>query len=233
MIALKELSTDFLHLFFPHVCAGCGSDILESNHQLCLRCRSELPYTNFFKQPGNPVEQVFYGRLPVRNAAAGYFFTKDSLIQHLVTQLKYRGNREIGVYMGKLIGNELLKSERFSEVNIIIPLPLNPKRERKRGYNQAAAICNGIHQVWNRPVLEKAVYRKIFTETQTKKGRISRWQNMENVFAISDPSALQNKHILLVDDVITTGATLDVCGAEILKVPGTSLSIAALAYTIQ
>jgi ComF family protein len=232
MIALKEWSADFLHLFFPHNCTGCGSDVLENNHQLCLRCRSELPFTNFFAQPGNPVEQIFYGRLPVKNAAAGYFFTKDSLLQHLVMQLKYRGNQEIGVYMGKLLGNELLHSARFSEVDIIIPLPLNPKRERKRGYNQATAICTGIQHVWNRPVMEKAVYRTIFTETQTKKGRISRWQNMDGVFAVGNPAALQGKHILLVDDVVTTGATLEACGAEILKIPGTALSIAALAYTI-
>src|ERR1044072_6824031 len=127
MKVLKEWSGDFLHLFFPHNCTGCGSDVLENNHQLCLRCRAELPSTNFFENAGNPVEQIFYGSLPVRNAAAGYFFTNDYLLQHLLVQLKYRGNQQIGIYMGKLLGNELLKSTRFSEVDIIIPLPLNPK----------------------------------------------------------------------------------------------------------
>jgi ComF family protein len=114
----------------------------------------------------------------------------------------------------------------------MIPLPLNPKREKKRGYNQATAICNGISDVWNKPLIEKVVVRKVFTETQTHKGRISRWQNMDGVFEVVNAEQLQGKHLLLVDDVVTTGATLEACGNEILKVPGTTLSIATLAYTI-
>jgi ComF family protein len=146
--------------------------------------------------------------------------------------MKYRNNKDIGVYMGKLLGRMLEQSERFSEVDIIVPLPLNPKREKKRGYNQATALCNGISEIWNKPVVEKVVIRKVFTETQTHKGRISRWQNMDGVFKVANPSAIQGKHILLIDDVVTTGATLEACGNEILKVPGTTLSIATLAYTI-
>ena len=118
------------------------------------------------------------------------------------------------------------------EVDILIPLPLNPKKEKKRGYNQATQICKGINKVWKKPIIDNNVVRKVFTETQTHKGRISRWENMDGVFEITDPAALQGKHILLVDDVITTGATLEACGSEILKIPGTTLSIATLAYTI-
>ncbi|MEJ7683490.1 MAG: hypothetical protein WKG06_37665 [Segetibacter sp.] len=123
-------------------------------------------------------------------------------------------------------------NNRFSSVDALVPLPLNARREKKRGYNQATALCNGIASVWKKPVLEKTVVRKVNTETQTHRGRITRWENMEGVFTVADASAIQNKHILLIDDVITTGASLEACGSEILKVPGTTLSIATLAYTV-
>ena len=232
MLSIHSSLTDFVHLFFPHVCTGCGSDILDARHQLCLWCMAELPATNFFSQPGNPVEKKFYGRLPVRNAGAGYFFTKDSLLETLIYELKYKGNKDIGFYLGQLLAKFLSNNENFSEVSALVPLPLNPRREKKRGYNQATALCNGIVSVWKKPVIDKVVSRKVYTETQTRKGRITRWENMEGVFAVADPSAIQNKHILLVDDVVTTGASLEACGSEILKVPGTTLSIATLAYTI-
>jgi ComF family protein len=232
MVQLKSSLHNLLHLFFPHVCAGCGSDILDDKHELCLRCLSNLPVTNFFSQRGNPVEQMFYGRLPLRTGAAGYFFTKDSLIQILLHQLKYKGNKEIGFYLGRVLGQFLLKSDDFADVDAMIPLPLNPRRERKRGYNQATALCNGIASVWNKPVIERGVIRKVYTETQTKRGRINRWENMEGVFSVPDASVLQNQHLLLVDDVVTTGASLEACGSEILTVPGTTLSIATLACTL-
>lgn len=232
MLNVQSSFKDLLHLFFPHNCVGCGSDILEDDQMLCLRCLTELPETNFFHQPDNPVERIFYGRMPIRNAASAYFFTKDSLIQHLIFQLKYRGNKDVGFYLGKLLGRLLAKSERFASVDAMVPLPLNPKREKKRGYNQATEICKGIAEVWNKPVIDKVVIRKVFTETQTQKGRISRWENMEGVFSVADPSRLAEKHILLIDDIVTTGASLEACGSEILNAPGTSLSLATLAYTI-
>ncbi len=232
MLKIQSSLNDFVHLIFPHICTGCGSDILDNHHQLCLRCLSELPVTNFFAQPGNPVERKFYGRLPIRNAGAGYFFTKNSLIETLIYELKYKGNRDIGFYLGQLLAKFLSDNNRFSEADALVPLPLNARREKKRGYNQATALCNGIASVWKKPVLDKAVVRKVNTETQTHRGRITRWENMEGVFAVADVSAIENKLILLVDDVITTGASLEACGSEILKVTGTALSIATLAYTV-
>jgi ComF family protein len=221
-----------LHLFFPHTCVGCGTDVIDHDQLLCLHCLNHLPATNFFNQPNNPVEQVFYGRIPVANAGAGYFFTKDSLLQNLIVQLKYKGNKQIGFYLGQLLGNFLIKCDRFKQVDGLVPLPLNPRREKNRGYNQATMLCNGISSVWKKPVIDKAVVRRVYTETQTHKGRISRWENMDGIFEVVNLSALENKHILLVDDVVTTGATLEACGSEILKVPGTTLSVATLAYTI-
>jgi len=232
MQTIQSSFNDLLHLFFPHICAGCGTDVLDQQQMLCLHCLNNLPSTKFFDQPNNPVEQVFYGRIPVENAAAGYFFTKESLLQNLVIQLKYRGNKEIGFYLGRLIGNFLINSSRFSNVDVLVPLPLNPRREKKRGYNQATALCNGISAAWNKPVIDKNVIRKVYTETQTHKSRISRWENMDGIFAVNNAAELENKHILLVDDVVTTGSTLEACGSEILKINGTNLSIATLAYTL-
>jgi len=223
---------NFLHLFYPHNCEGCGTDILSDEHFLCIRCLHRLPETRFFLSPANPVEKLFYGRLPVTHAAAAYYFTKDSLLQHLLIQLKYKGNKEAGYFLGRMMGYSLIKTDRFKDIDVLVPLPLNVKKEHIRGYNQAALICKGIAEVWHKPVLKEAVARTRFTETQTRQNRTSRWQNMEGVFAVTDKSALQNKHILLIDDVITTGATLEACGSAILGVEGVALSIVAAAYTI-
>jgi ComF family protein len=232
---IKTLSTytkDFLHLFFPHYCEGCGSDVLEESQLLCLQCHAKLPETGFFKLPGNPVEKTFYGRLKIESSGAAYYFTKDSLMQHLITELKYHGKKEIGEYLGRMSGHHLKQTDRFDSIDCIVPLPLNPKKQQKRGYNQAAAIAEGISAIIEKPVILDAVERRLFTETQTKKDRVHRWQTMQEVFAVKDASILENKHVLLVDDIVTTGATLEACGAEMLKVPGLKLSIAAVCWTI-
>jgi ComF family protein len=232
MTAVNAAYKNFIRLFFPHICAGCGSDILDEKQQLCLHCLADLPVTGFFNQPGNPVEQKFYGRMEVQEAGAAFFFTKDSLIENLIYQLKYRGNQNIGKYLGHLAGNYITASNRFKVPDAIVPLPLNAKRQRKRGYNQAEAIANGLSEVLQLPVFANAVKRNIYTETQTQRSRVTRWENMENVFEVVDPAQLEGKHLLLVDDVVTTGASLEACGTEILKVNGTKISIATLAYTI-
>lgn len=223
---------DFSHLFFPHICEGCGSDILENNHSICQKCYHELPFTGFFLHPDNPVENKFKGHIPVEKGGSAFYFTKNSLLQKLIVALKYFGNKEIGFYLGSLVGMELMKSGRFEDVDVMVPLPLNPKKEKKRGYNQAAVIAGGIASVWKKPVIEKGLERIIFTETQTHKNRISRWQNMQGVFSASDVRSLEGKHVLLIDDIITTGATLETCGEQLLNIPNTRLSIATAGYTL-
>jgi ComF family protein len=229
---LSETFHNFLHLFFPHVCEGCGTDILNNETLLCAACHQKLPVTNFLYHNNNLVEQKFYGQLKVEAAGAAYYFTKEGMLQHLIKQLKYYGNKEIGFYLGRQLGNLLAETDRFNEVDVIVPLPLNPRKQKKRGYNQAAVIAEGINSIWQKPVNTKAVERKIFTETQTHKDRISRWQSMLNVFAVANENELLNKNVLLVDDIITTGATLEACGEKILEVPGTKLFIATVAFTI-
>ncbi|MEP6513050.1 MAG: ComF family protein, partial [Parafilimonas sp.] len=169
MFPVKNYIEDFLHLFFPHNCLGCGTDILNNKDILCAHCLIQLPETGFLSGPGNPIEKIFYGRLPVEHAGSAYYFNKDSLLQHLIVQLKYKGNHNAGIYLGRLLGNHLLAAQRFNDVDIIIPLPLNEKKLFKRGYNQTSLLVKGVTEVWKRPVHEDAVDRMLFTETQTHK----------------------------------------------------------------
>ncbi|MBW0178922.1 ComF family protein [Sediminibacterium sp.] len=229
---MRNLIHSFLQLFYPHQCLGCGSDFLRLSHLLCSRCIHQLPETGFFEKAGNPVEKAFYGRLRVEKAAALYYFTKNSLVQGLMLQLKYRGNRNAGLFLGRMMGHAILSSGRFTDIDLLVPLPLNAKKQFKRGYNQAELICKGISEVCGIPLEVNTVVRKQFTESQTTQNRVARWLNMEGVFEVRFPDKLINKHILLVDDVMTTGATLEACGSYILSVPGVRLSIATAAYTI-
>jgi ComF family protein len=227
MVGLKEIKDSFLHLLFPHVCSGCGSDMLDRHMSLCLRCLARLPYTHFEKYPHNPAERIFWGRLSLIAASAQYFFTKQSLVQRLMHRFKYRQDRDLCFELGRMMGDQLRISERFP-ADALVPLPLFPAREKKRGYNQAAVLCEGISESMRIPLISNAVIRPHHTDTQTKKGRVERWANIEGKFLITDPASIRNRHILLVDDVVTTGATLEACGQSILDVEGVSLSIATL-----
>lgn len=179
---------------------------------------------------GNPVEKIFWGRLAITAAMSEFYFTKGTLIQTLIHEFKYKANIDVGIYLGKMMGNSLLSNHRFSKIDALIPLPLFVDKEFKRGYNQATILCNGISEETNIPVLKNNVVRKRFTQTQTKKHRTERWENVASSFEVNNLWELKNKHVLLVDDVVTTGATLEACGAEILKSEGTMLSIVTLAF---
>ena len=226
MIRLKEIRDSLLQLVFPHVCDGCGSDLLSEESQLCLRCLAAMPETNFEKHAGNPVEKMFWGRLPLVKATAQFYFTKESLMQRLMHQLKYRSNKDLGLQLGRLMGISIRESKRFEDIDALIPLPLFPSKEKRRGYNQATVLCNGMAEILSLPVLENIIIRPQHTESQTKKGRIERWKNIEGKFVLTNAFAIYNKHLLLVDDVVTTGATLESCGNELLKAENSRLSIA-------
>jgi len=230
MQTLKSIYSSALHLFYPHVCTGCGSDLLKENNLLCLRCINDLPHTNFAKFNNNPVEKIFWGRIPISAAHSEFYFAKESLLQHLIHQLKYKNNTDIGFYLGQMLGKTLLASNRFNNIDYLVPLPLYPDKERKRGYNQAAIICNGMSEVMNVPVLNGNITRQRFTETQTRKHRTERWENVAGSFVAKNPAALKGKNILLVDDVITTGATLEACSSILLQQKDLKLYIATLAH---
>lgn len=221
-------SSPLFHFFYPHNCIGCGSDVIENKNLLCLECINDLPHTHFAMHANNPLEKKFWGRIALTSAMSEFYFSKDSIIQNMIHELKYRGNKKAGHYFGNLMGKSLLNSNRFN-VDVIIPLPLFERKERMRGYNQSEIICNGIAKIINKPMIKNNVIRKVFTETQTKKHRLERWKNVQDIFCVTNTPQLEGKHILLVDDIITTGATLDACGTEILKVKDVKLSIATLA----
>ncbi len=228
MQLLKNLLSDTAHLFYPHICTGCGSDVLADDNLLCAKCFINLPVTNYAPHANNPVEKIFWGRIPLVAAHGEFFFAKGSLIQHLVHQLKYQGNKEIGFYLGQLMAKSLLNSNRFNTIHGLVPLPLFPDKERKRGYNQAAIICDGMSEVMKVPVFHNALIKERFTETQTRKHRAERWENVDGSFTVNNDQLLKGKHLLLVDDVVTTGATFEASGNTLLQIEGVQLSIAAL-----
>jgi ComF family protein len=231
---MNYISTFFsslAHLVYPHVCAGCGSDLVSHDQLLCLDCIDDLPVTNFYLHASNPVEKIFWGRLSLVTATSYTYFTKQSVMQSLLHQFKYKGKKEIGLYFGKRMGDLFRMSNRYNDIEALIPLPLFFQKERKRGYNQAAVICEGISERMEVPVWKDIVTRNKRTETQTHMNRTERWANIEGKFEVVNEKCAEGKHVLLVDDVLTTGATLEACGAELQKIKGLRLSIATLAYT--
>jgi ComF family protein len=230
MKPLSNILEDALQLFYPHVCAGCGDDLHGKLQLICFNCMQQLPHTDFAKIPDNQIEHVFYGRAKIQSACSIFYFSKGQIIQQLIHQLKYKGNQEIGIYLGKLMGDQLLNSGRFKNIDAIIPLPMHPDKQRKRGYNQAEVLAKGLSQKINVPVLNDIVVRSKTTTTQTNKQRVERWTNVDGTFIIQKQSSIIGKNILLVDDVITTGATLEACTNAILSIENTSVSIAVLAH---
>ncbi|RYY36663.1 MAG: ComF family protein [Sphingobacteriaceae bacterium] len=222
--------TDFIALIFPELCAACNGSLLAGEHILCTDCRYDLPYTNFHLQPDNIVARQFWGKLPVQSAYALFYFTKGGKVQNLVHRLKYDGMQKVGVLTGNIAGSQLAGREPFSTIDYIIPVPLHKSKLRKRGFNQSTCFAIGLADKLNATVNEHNLIRVVATDTQTKKSRFSRFQNMQQVFVVANPKELEGKHVLLVDDIVTTGSTLEACGAELLKVPGLKLSIATIAY---
>lgn len=221
---------DFFSLIFPQVCVSCGKALYKNEKSICMFCIYHLPKTNFHTDKVNPIAKIFWGRVPVVAASAYYSFAKGGNVQHLIHQLKYKGQKEVGVTIGKLYGQELKLIEEFRLADIIIPVPLHKKKQRKRGYNQSEYFAEGLSQGMNIKTDFKSLYRALASETQTRKSRFNRWKNVESVFQLRDKISLSGKHILLVDDVITTGATLEACAHTLLQIPDVTISIVTMAY---
>ncbi len=232
MQTTKSIINSFSHLFFPHTCVGCGNDLVGQDQLLCLHCLHDLPFTNFHLFANNPVEKIFWGRINIASAASLLYFTKNSALQNAMHQFKYKAKKEIGFYFGRMMGKSLMESDRFKNIDAIIPLPLFKSKEKNRGYNQSAILCEGISDIMQKEVFNNVVIRSVATETQTKKNRIERWINIEGKFELKNEELLQNKHVLLVDDIITTGATFEACAAVLQNINNIQISVATLAYTL-
>jgi len=226
---MMSVLNDLLDLVFPLLCVGCSTPLVKGEEVLCLGCLADLPKTNFTNFTDNPVADIFIGRTTVVYGNAFCYFDKGGRVQNLLHQLKYKGRKEIGFRLGLLFGYDLIREKEFQEIDIIVPVPLHKRKQRKRGYNQSVEICKGISDAMNKPMIINNLVRTKHTATQTSKGRYDRWENVSGIFKVKNSTAFQGKHLLLVDDVITTGATLESCCEELLKIPGVKVSVAALA----
>lgn len=224
-----QLLNYLTELLFPRLCVVCGDKLIEQEQWICLNCIHHIPRTNFHLDRDNPVARLFYGRVNIENATSFFYFSKGSNYQTLLHDLKYKGMKELGKEIGKHFAIDLQQSPEFRSVDIICPVPLHPSKEKKRGYNQSWWIAFGIAQQMNKELSSDNLRRITATETQTRKSRFARWQNVEGIFELSDPEAFSGKQILLVDDVVTTGATLEACAATILSATNAKVSIATLA----
>jgi ComF family protein len=216
-------------LFFPRLCVVCGDKLVEQEQLICLHCLHHIPRTNFHLNVDNPVAQLFYGRVPIEFATSFFYFSKGSKYQTLLHNLKYKGMKELGDEIGKHFGIDLAQSSHFSSVDLICPVPLHPQKEKKRGYNQSWWIASGIARQMQKELLDDNLKRVVATETQTRKTRYERWTNVEGIFDLTNPEAFAGKHILLVDDVVTTGSTLEACAQAIHSKTDARVSIATLA----
>ena len=222
---------DFIALIYPPCCVSCNIVLHPHEEHLCLSCYMKLPKTLFTKQANNPVEKVFWGKVPVKVATSLFFYTKKDPTQALLYHLKYNDRPSIGTYLGKMLGQELIQSGRFNHVDIIVPVPLHKSKMNKRGYNQCTFISKGIQEVTNWPIDNSSLVRSSFNKSQTKMNRLSRWLNVETIFKLDTSENLVDKHVLLVDDVITTGSTLEACVKQIILAKPASISIATVAYS--
>ncbi len=216
-------------LFYPQVCAACGASLFKWERLVCTRCRSFLPKTGYERNEDNPLARVFYGRVRLRAVTACFFFSKEGKVQHLIHELKYKGNSDAGVFLGQELGKTLKEAPLFQGVDYLIPVPLHPKREKERGYNQSKMIAQGISEVTGIPIGDEFLRRLVHTSTQTHKSKEERWQNVKDIFELRHEDKLENKYVLLVDDVLTTGATLEACALKLSSVPGITISCATAA----
>ncbi|MBJ6143908.1 ComF family protein [Hymenobacter sp. BT559] len=231
MPMLRACLTDFIALFFPQACLACQAALVVGEQHLCTTCRAELPYTDYHLLPAaqNPLSRRFWGKLPVAHTLSYLRFLQHGRVQHLLHQLKYQGQQEVGKALGQLYGAELAAAGLGPEFDLIVPVPLHRRKLARRGYNQAAAFAAGLAATLPCSWSAAALRRTEHTASQTRKSRTERWQNVATVFEVAQPQEVTGRHILLVDDVLTTGATLEACGVALLAAGACQVSIATIA----
>jgi len=226
---MKKPFTELVNLFYPNLCLICGETLMKNESQICLSCLRQIPRTNFHLVADNPVEKKFWGKVPVFRGTSFFYFQKGSAFQKLIHELKYKGNREIGRILGKYAAVELLGTIGFPEVDLIIPIPLHPGKFALRGYNQSEWIGKGIAEIFEKPLDTTTLIRSKANTTQTKKAVFERYENTEGIFKITNTEVIENKHVLIVDDVLTTGSTLEAAINVLVSIPNVKVSVFTLA----
>ena len=226
---VTSLFDDFISLIYPKICLGCNNPLLKHEQCICSICQFHIPKTNHFKTRDNNLQKLFWGKVQLNHAAALYEFVKDSPLQKMIHALKYEENKEVGIYLGKQIAYEIGESVFLKNIDYIITVPLHPKKEKLRGYNQSMCIAKGIQEIMKTEIDSTTLQRTVDTESQTKKNKYSRWENVGEVFQITDEEKLKNKHILVIDDVVTTGSTLESCVSILQQIKGIKVSIVTIA----
>lgn len=225
----NKILNNLLSLFYPRLCVGCGDALQQNEPFLCLHCMMHLPETNFHKEAENPLTNIFAGRVRVREVASLLYYKKGTSVQHILHALKYKGQKELGAYLGEYYGKLLIEEPRFQDIDYIMPIPLHPKKQRKRGYNQSEWIAKGLSKGMGIPYRTDVLTRVQYTETQTKKSRFSRWENVKEVFVVSGDDLAPETHVLICDDVLTTGATMEAAIQQLQSIPNIIVSVVTLA----
>lgn len=227
-MAWSSIISGLSHFLYPRLCEGCSKPLLASEEVLCIACAQELPKTSYHHIPNNETALRFAGRIPFKYATSLAYFTNDGLLQHLLHGLKYKNKQKTGTYLGRSLAYDLQHTNWINEVDCIMPVPLHRKKESARGYNQSRLIAEGMSDVLHIPVTDGVLIRIRPTESQTQKTRAERIHNMQDAFDITDTTTLAGKHILLIDDVLTTGATLEACALALYRSPDITISIATI-----
>ncbi len=218
-----------MDLLYPNLCVICNESLVRGEEMICFHCLHQMPKTNYHLEKDNAVEKRFWGKVPVYRATSYFHFYKGSPFRQLLHELKYRGNKEIGRVMGRFAGIDLLDTDDFASIDVIVPVPLHPKKQLKRGYNQSEWIARGLSEALNKPVDTTHLIRTKENATQTKKSVFERYQNTQGIFALNDVTVFEKKHILLVDDVLTTGSTLEACALALMESSFVKISVFTLA----
>ena len=220
---------NIISLFYPRLCCGCQNALQQHEKLLCLDCIMHLPETNYHLEHDNELRLIFAGRVPVREVASLMFYKKGNRVQKILHHLKYKGEKELGALLGEYYGKKLIQEARYQTIDLIIPIPLHPAKEKKRGYNQSEWIAKGLSVGMGKKYLADVLVRTQFTDTQTKKSRFNRWENVKTVFKVEHPEQIRGKYILLCDDVLTTGATTEAAIQQLIEIENVTVSVVTLA----